>query len=66
MVQALPAVASAPGARDQGEAFAPATAAARPTAADVDVAGGRLYYCDVHRSAERSRAAPDPASRRDR
>lgn len=31
------------------EAAAPATDAARPTAADVDVPGGYLYYCDVHR-----------------
>lgn len=31
------------------EAAAPATDAARPTAADVDIAGQYLYYCDVHR-----------------
>ncbi|XP_045762403.1 prolow-density lipoprotein receptor-related protein 1-like [Maniola jurtina] len=31
------------------EAFAPATRAARPTAADVDAHTGTLYYCDVHR-----------------
>ncbi|XP_046973357.1 prolow-density lipoprotein receptor-related protein 1 [Vanessa cardui] len=34
-------------ARD--EPFAPAAHAARPTVADVDVDGARLYYCDVHR-----------------
>ncbi|CAB3232339.1 unnamed protein product [Arctia plantaginis] len=32
-----------------GEAVAPAAHAARPTAADVDLAAGHLYYCDVHR-----------------
>lgn len=31
------------------EPLAPATDAARPTAADVDLVGGYLYYCDVHR-----------------
>ncbi|XP_039746200.1 low-density lipoprotein receptor-related protein 1 [Pararge aegeria] len=31
------------------DAFVPATHAARPSAADVDVATGMLYYCDVHR-----------------
>ncbi|XP_047540379.1 prolow-density lipoprotein receptor-related protein 1-like [Vanessa atalanta] len=31
------------------EPFAPAAHAARPTVADVDVDGARLYYCDVHR-----------------
>lgn len=31
------------------EPFAPATHAARPTAADVDVDAATLYYCDVHK-----------------
>ncbi|XP_041974246.1 low-density lipoprotein receptor-related protein 1 [Aricia agestis] len=31
------------------EPFAPAAHAARPAAADVDVRGQMLYYCDVHR-----------------
>ncbi|OWR53521.1 putative very low-density lipoprotein receptor [Danaus plexippus plexippus] len=31
------------------EPFVPATHAARPTAADVDLAEQKLYYCDVHR-----------------
>lgn len=31
------------------EAAAPATDAARPTAADADTQAGYLYYCDVHR-----------------
>ncbi|XP_068625234.1 prolow-density lipoprotein receptor-related protein 1 [Battus philenor] len=31
------------------EPLVPATRAARPTAADVDLADARLYYCDVHR-----------------
>lgn len=31
------------------EPFAPAAHAARPTAADVDLASRTLYYCDVHR-----------------
>lgn len=31
------------------EAFVPATDAQRPTTADVDLDGGYLYYCDVHR-----------------
>lgn len=31
------------------EPFAPATHAARPTAADVDWVGNMLYYCDVHK-----------------
>lgn len=37
------------GARLGWEPLAPAADAARPTAADVDLAGGYLYYCDVHR-----------------
>ncbi|XP_049880284.1 low-density lipoprotein receptor-related protein 1 [Pectinophora gossypiella] len=37
------------GAHAGWEALAPATDAARPTAADVDVRAGYLYYCDVHR-----------------
>lgn len=31
------------------EPLAPAAHAARPTAADVDLAARALYYCDVHR-----------------
>ncbi|CAK1543699.1 unnamed protein product [Leptosia nina] len=36
-------------AGSEEEAAAPATHAARPTAADVDFATDTLYYCDVHR-----------------
>lgn len=37
------------GGAEGGEGLAPAAHAARPTAADVDLAAGHLYYCDVHR-----------------
>ncbi|KAJ2938967.1 hypothetical protein O0L34_g17783 [Tuta absoluta] len=37
------------GSHSTWEAIAPATDTARPTAADVDLAGEYLYYCDVHR-----------------
>ncbi|KPJ14343.1 Low-density lipoprotein receptor-related protein 1B [Papilio machaon] len=45
MVQALALDAAHAG----WEPLVPATRVARPTAADVDLAAGWLYYCDVHR-----------------
>ncbi|KAJ0171237.1 hypothetical protein K1T71_012787 [Dendrolimus kikuchii] len=50
MVQGLPLRAGGAGeGRSSWEPFVPATDAARPSAADVDLDGGYLYYCDVHR-----------------
>lgn len=51
------AVALGEGARPGWDPIAPATDLTRSSGADVDLVGGYLYYCDVHRCAL---AAPPP------